>query len=104
MRITNKKLREEKDALAALQRKKHKRAVHPGDIEPSLAKPSGPRACANCGRTSSAEWRSGPTGPKSVRPLSRRLDARRADPLRPSQLCNACVSFHRRPYVSWAVN
>ncbi|KAL8278948.1 hypothetical protein RQP46_008617 [Phenoliferia psychrophenolica] len=66
LRSTNRKLQEEKEALAALQRKKRKRESRPAGLEPAVVKPSGPRACANCGRTNSAEWRSGPTGPKSL--------------------------------------
>ncbi|KPV75471.1 uncharacterized protein RHOBADRAFT_14207 [Rhodotorula graminis WP1] len=62
MRLTNKKLREEREALEALRKKKALLAK-----APALSK-AGPsqRACANCGRTQSAEWRSGPTGPKTL--------------------------------------
>ncbi|BGP39900.1 hypothetical protein JCM10450v2_003874 [Rhodotorula kratochvilovae] len=62
MRLVNKKLREEREALEALKRKKALLAKAP------VAQKTGPaqRACANCGRTQSAEWRSGPTGPKSL--------------------------------------
>ncbi|GAA6002185.1 uncharacterized protein JCM10292_000797 [Rhodotorula paludigena] len=63
MRLTNKKLREERSALEALKKKK---AVL--QAQQPAAQKAGPsqRACANCGRTSSAEWRSGPTGPKTL--------------------------------------
>ncbi|GAA5821518.1 hypothetical protein JCM3770_001059 [Rhodotorula araucariae] len=62
MRLTNKKLREEREALEALIEKKELLAKVPA------AQKTGPtqRACANCGRTQSAEWRSGPTGPKTL--------------------------------------
>ncbi|GAA6062833.1 hypothetical protein JCM10212_002471 [Sporobolomyces blumeae] len=61
MRLTNKKLREEKEALSTLKRKREQSS------KPSSTKgSSSQRACANCGRTSSAEWRSGPTGPKTL--------------------------------------
>jgi len=62
VRLTNKKLREEREALEALRKKKALLAK-----APVLSK-AGPsqRACANCGRTQSAEWRSGPTGPKTL--------------------------------------
>ncbi|KAK4704379.1 hypothetical protein P7C70_g1837, partial [Phenoliferia sp. Uapishka_3] len=63
LRLTNKRLREEKDALAALMRKKRKRETKPDSD--TVEAPAGPRSCANCGRTSSAEWRGGPTGPKT---------------------------------------
>ncbi|GAA5881957.1 hypothetical protein JCM16303_003483 [Sporobolomyces ruberrimus] len=61
MRLTNKKLREEKEALSAMKRKREE-SVKPA----SSTKSNAPRACANCGRTTSAEWRSGPTGPKTL--------------------------------------
>ncbi|GAA5928415.1 uncharacterized protein JCM15063_003873 [Sporobolomyces koalae] len=62
MRLTNKKLREEKEALSALKRKREESVKPPSSTKGSNA----PRACANCGRTTSAEWRSGPTGPKTL--------------------------------------
>lgn len=62
MRLTNKKLREEKEALTALKRKREQSVKAASSNKGG----SGPRACANCGRTSSAEWRSGPTGPKTL--------------------------------------
>ncbi|GAA6002505.1 hypothetical protein JCM10207_001154 [Rhodosporidiobolus poonsookiae] len=63
LKLTNKKLREEREALEAMRKKKKAAAKAP----PQPVK-NGPaqRACANCGRTSSAEWRSGPTGPKTL--------------------------------------
>jgi len=62
MRLTNKKLREEKEALSALKRKREE------SVKPASSTKGGTaqRACANCGRTTSAEWRSGPTGPKTL--------------------------------------
>ncbi|GAA6018553.1 hypothetical protein JCM11491_006443 [Sporobolomyces phaffii] len=62
MRLTNKKLREEKEALSAMKRKREE------SVKPASSTKGGnaPQACANCGRTSSAEWRSGPTGPKTL--------------------------------------
>ncbi|ORY92570.1 hypothetical protein BCR35DRAFT_260139 [Leucosporidium creatinivorum] len=67
MRLTNKKLREEKEALLAMQRKKRKRAAG-GDklLAPGSSPKNAKRSCANCGRSSSAEWRTGPTGPKTL--------------------------------------
>ncbi|GAA5981993.1 hypothetical protein JCM10908_004696 [Rhodotorula pacifica] len=62
MRLTNKKLREEREALEAIKKRKEQLAKAP---PPNKAGPT-QRACANCGRTSSAEWRSGPTGPKTL--------------------------------------
>lgn len=63
VRLTNKKLREEKEALLAMQRKKRKRAAGGDKLQlPPGASPSGKsgqRTCANCGRSSSAEWRTG---------------------------------------------
>ncbi|KAM0752700.1 hypothetical protein T439DRAFT_286870 [Meredithblackwellia eburnea MCA 4105] len=65
LRLQNKKLREEKDALSVLQRKKRKRDAAQF-IVPTPPTPGGPKACANCGRTGSPEWRTGPTGPKTL--------------------------------------
>ncbi|KWU46188.1 hypothetical protein RHOSPDRAFT_9256, partial [Rhodotorula sp. JG-1b] len=62
MRLTNKKLREERQALEAIMKRKEQLAKAP----PPSKSGSSQRACANCGRTSSAEWRSGPTGPKTL--------------------------------------
>ncbi|CEQ39158.1 SPOSA6832_00655 [Sporobolomyces salmonicolor] len=62
MRLTNKKLREEKEALAALKKKREQQA----NKAPSRKVNAAQRSCANCGRTNSAEWRSGPTGPKTL--------------------------------------
>lgn len=62
MRLTNKKLREEREALEAIKKRKEQLVKAP---PPNKAGPT-QRACANCGRTSSAEWRSGPTGPKTL--------------------------------------
>ncbi|GAA5909930.1 uncharacterized protein JCM6883_003141 [Sporobolomyces salmoneus] len=62
MRLTNKKLREEKEALSAMKRKREESVKSASSVKGGNA----PRACANCGRTSSAEWRSGPTGPKTL--------------------------------------
>ncbi|GAA5959900.1 hypothetical protein JCM3765_000636 [Sporobolomyces pararoseus] len=62
MRLTNKKLREEKEALSAMKRKREESVKSASSAKGSNA----PRSCANCGRTSSAEWRSGPTGPKTL--------------------------------------
>lgn len=65
VRLTNKKLREEKEALLAMQRKKRKRAANPDKLTVPGAGGSGSsgknakRQCANCGRSSSAEWRTG---------------------------------------------
>ncbi|BGP24549.1 white collar 1 protein [Rhodotorula toruloides] len=61
MRLTNKKLREEREALETIKKKK---ALHAKAPPPKAG--TGQRSCANCGRTSSAEWRSGPTGPKTL--------------------------------------
>ncbi|BGO94041.1 hypothetical protein NBRC10512_003673 [Rhodotorula toruloides] len=61
MRLTNKKLREEREALETIKKKK---AMHAKAPPPKAG--TGQRSCANCGRTSSAEWRSGPTGPKTL--------------------------------------
>ncbi|GAA5863387.1 hypothetical protein JCM8547_006966 [Rhodosporidiobolus lusitaniae] len=63
MRLTNKKLREEREALETIRKKK---AIATKMPAAPLASTAGQRACANCGRTSSAEWRSGPTGPKTL--------------------------------------
>ncbi|GAA5995247.1 hypothetical protein JCM11641_003828, partial [Rhodosporidiobolus odoratus] len=65
MRLTNKKLREEREALEGIRKKKKLAAQAPPPAVGSKAAPA-QRACANCGRTSSAEWRSGPTGPKTL--------------------------------------
>ena len=62
VRLTNKKLREERQALEAIMKRKEQLAKAP----PPSKSGSSQRACANCGRTSSAEWRSGPTGPKTL--------------------------------------
>lgn len=62
MRLTNKKLREEKEALSAMKRKREESVKSASSVKGGNA----PRSCANCGRTSSAEWRSGPTGPKTL--------------------------------------
>lgn len=61
VRLTNKKLREEKEALLAMQRKKRKRAAGGDKLLPPGGHPSksAKRSCANCGRSSSAEWRTG---------------------------------------------
>jgi hypothetical protein len=64
VRLTNKKLREEKDALLAIQRKKRKREAGYRD-KSAQVKGNAVRSCANCGRSSSTEWRTGPTGPKA---------------------------------------
>lgn len=81
LKLTNRKLREEKDALMALQSKKRKLPFGgshtSGSASPNSdgaestsssnrATAAGQRACANCARTTSAEWRTGPTGPKSL--------------------------------------
>lgn len=81
VRLTNKKLREEKDAVMALQRKLQKRRES-GEAEPRSRRPEenavlgavlpqvdGTKGCANCGKDNSPEWRTGPTGPRTVRPL-----------------------------------
>jgi len=79
LKLTNRKLREEKEALMALQSKKRKLPF--GGSTSGSASPAsegagsatsfkrlvaGQRACANCARTTSAEWRTGPTGPKTL--------------------------------------
>lgn len=55
MRLTNKKLREEKEALSAMKRKREESVKSASSVKGGNAA----RSCANCGRTSSAEWRSG---------------------------------------------
>ncbi|GAA5910992.1 hypothetical protein JCM6882_006741 [Rhodosporidiobolus microsporus] len=66
MRLINKKLREEREALVEMRKKKAALAQAP----PAPVNKNGSglpqKSCANCGRTSSAEWRSGPTGPKTL--------------------------------------
>ncbi|GAA6027278.1 hypothetical protein JCM8097_002551 [Rhodosporidiobolus ruineniae] len=74
MRLTNKKLREEREALDMIRKKKLAAAKQPPTPAAAATPASangkggagGQRSCANCGRTSSAEWRSGPTGPKTL--------------------------------------
>ncbi|KAK4056785.1 hypothetical protein OIO90_002034 [Microbotryomycetes sp. JL221] len=70
MRLTNKKLREEKAALLALQRNKKRKRTDSNDrlSASNASSPVAPsvRRCANCGRSQSAEWRTGPTGPKTL--------------------------------------
>ncbi|KAK4051163.1 hypothetical protein OIV83_002985 [Microbotryomycetes sp. JL201] len=73
MRLTNKKLREERAALLALQQrsKKRKRNESGSNDRLSASNAGSPtsssvRRCANCGRSQSAEWRTGPTGPKTL--------------------------------------
>ncbi|GAA5935807.1 uncharacterized protein JCM15063_001810 [Sporobolomyces koalae] len=67
----NKKLRDEKEYLMTLRRKRG--SVHPEGRSRKASSDAGSRAssnigrsCQNCGRTDSPEWRSGPTGPKSL--------------------------------------
>lgn len=55
MRLTNKKLREELEALMNSKRKKKKRS-----------QPSGTKICAHCQRKDSPEWRKGPNRPKEL--------------------------------------
>lgn len=55
MRLTNKKLREELEALMSSKRKKKKRSQS-----------SGTKICAHCQRKDSPEWRKGPNGPKEL--------------------------------------
>lgn len=78
LRLTNKKLREEKDMLAALQKKKRK---HQQGRSEQQAPSSAAHSCANCGRADSPEWRTGPTGSKT--------------------LCNAFVLFLFLPHWVW---
>lgn len=65
VRLTNKKLREEKEALLAVQRKKRKRAANtdelvvPGGGSASGRGKNARRQCANCGCARSVEWRTG---------------------------------------------
>ncbi|SGY45329.1 BQ5605_C001g00274 [Microbotryum silenes-dioicae] len=65
MRLTNKKLREEKEALVVLQSKKRRREAGQRS-DPGKSAKSEIKSCLNCGKTQSAEWRSGPTGPKTL--------------------------------------
>ncbi|SCV74291.1 BQ2448_6723 [Microbotryum intermedium] len=65
MRLTNKKLREEKEALVVLQSKKRRREAGQRS-DPGKSVKSEIKSCLNCGKTQSAEWRSGPTGPKTL--------------------------------------
>ncbi|KAK4056060.1 hypothetical protein OIO90_002791 [Microbotryomycetes sp. JL221] len=77
---TNRKLREEKDHLLALGRKRghgsidnmslatssrKKRGSSDGGSTRST-KSNGGRGCANCGKMDSPEWRAGPTGQKTL--------------------------------------
>ncbi|RUS13075.1 hypothetical protein BC937DRAFT_86388 [Endogone sp. FLAS-F59071] len=55
MRLTNKKLREELEALTNSKRKKKRRSQS-----------SGTKICAHCQRKDSPEWRKGPNGPKEL--------------------------------------
>ncbi|GAA6035491.1 hypothetical protein JCM8097_000278 [Rhodosporidiobolus ruineniae] len=68
----NKKLRDEKDHLVALSRKRGS-TYSERSRKSSAASDSGSRAssntgrlCQNCGRTDSPEWRAGPNGPKTL--------------------------------------
>ncbi|GAA5904428.1 hypothetical protein JCM5296_003195 [Sporobolomyces johnsonii] len=68
---TNKKLRDEKDYLMALRRKRGSvysdaRSRKASSDAGSKASSSVNRSCQNCGRTDSPEWRSGPTGIKTL--------------------------------------
>ncbi|GAA5835686.1 hypothetical protein JCM11251_002998 [Rhodosporidiobolus azoricus] len=65
LRLINKRLREEREALVDMRKKKAAAAKAPPPAA-ATKNASAQRACANCGRTSSAEWRSGPTGPKTL--------------------------------------
>lgn len=98
VRLTNKKLREEKEALLAMQRKKRKRAAGGDKLQlPPGASPSGKsgqRTCANCGRSSSAEWRTGYAGiypsAHSGHKLTSLIFFHARRPTGPKTLCNAC--------------
>ncbi|GAA93655.1 uncharacterized protein L969DRAFT_66418 [Mixia osmundae IAM 14324] len=63
LKIINKKLREELELLEAAKRKRNKRklAAAGGSGSPSTVK-----SCANCHTTSAPEWRTGPSGPKTL--------------------------------------
>ncbi|GAA5898065.1 uncharacterized protein JCM6883_000912 [Sporobolomyces salmoneus] len=67
----NKKLRDEKEYLMTIRRKRG--SVHSEGRSRKASSDAGSRAssnigrsCQNCGRTDSPEWRSGPTGSKSL--------------------------------------
>ncbi|GAA5963319.1 hypothetical protein JCM21900_006555 [Sporobolomyces salmonicolor] len=67
----NKKLRDEKDYLIALRRKRgsvysEARSRKTSSDAGSKASSNVSRSCQNCGRTDSPEWRSGPTGIKTL--------------------------------------
>ncbi|GAA5858593.1 hypothetical protein JCM5353_000388 [Sporobolomyces roseus] len=67
----NKKLRDEKEYLMTLRRKRGSvysdaRSRKASSDTGSRASSNIGRSCQNCGRTDSPEWRSGPTGPKSL--------------------------------------
>lgn len=70
LQLTNKKLREERDTLQAVRRRRSKRmtiAIPPVSAEmgpTASGSSSGSRAkvCQNCNSTDSPEWRRGPTG------------------------------------------
>ncbi|GAA6009927.1 hypothetical protein JCM10207_002160 [Rhodosporidiobolus poonsookiae] len=72
MQNLNKKLRDEKDYLLALGRKRgsgyseRSRKGSAASDTGSRASSNTPRVCQNCGRTDSPEWRSGPNGHKTL--------------------------------------
>lgn len=70
LRLTNKKLQEERQMLLNLRKKRAREIAAaraaPSVTSPAATTPNGQRACANCGRTNSPEWRAGPTGAKSL--------------------------------------
>ncbi|GAA6005423.1 hypothetical protein JCM11491_003637 [Sporobolomyces phaffii] len=67
----NKKLRDEKEYLMTMRRKRgsvysESRSRKASSDTGSRVSSNIGRSCQNCGRTDSPEWRSGPTGPKSL--------------------------------------
>lgn len=73
LKLTNKKLKEELHMLQAAKRKRKKKTIieHIGAGSGSTSAPASPpasnaKACANCGRTDSPEWRVGPTGQRNL--------------------------------------
>ncbi|GAA5947688.1 hypothetical protein JCM3765_001034 [Sporobolomyces pararoseus] len=68
----NKKLRDEKEYLMTIRRKRGsvysegRSRKASSDVGSRASSSNIGRSCQNCGRTDSPEWRSGPTGPKSL--------------------------------------
>nr|AML78744.1 putative LOV domain-containing protein [Neckera douglasii] len=63
LKLTNRRLREELEALEAAVKKRKR---NPEDDPMPPPPPPGGRACANCGKSDSPEWRKGPSGARDL--------------------------------------